>query len=142
MSLVFNMVGGGGGITNFPTIEEVKANWSSITITETAGNSIPIGSGVVLCFMSGYSISDSEDEFVGGTFFIKIEPTMEELYWDSLYNIDGSEIYISEMHVVSSEDYVSFNNLTRVEAFDGNFAASSTFIPKIYYTDADNFFST
>lgn len=130
----------GGGITNFPTIEEVRANWSSITITGTSENCIPIGSGVVLCFVSGYS--NSGDEFVNGTLFIKIDPTMEEFYLDSLYNIDGAELYTCEMHTVPSENYVYFENLTRADALEGIVAASNTLMTKIYYTTADNFFST
>ena len=59
---------GGGGITNFPTIEEVKANWPSITITETAGNNMPLGSDVVLCLMSGYYGNLEGEEQANETF--------------------------------------------------------------------------
>lgn len=130
----------GGGITNFPTIEEVKANWPSITLTETALNSIPIESDVVLCLMPGYYDTLEGEEQANETFFIKIESSMQNFYWTSLYN-DSNKIYYSTIGIDKTGGSIDFDKLIRVEDIEGNFNPSDTFMPKIYYTTADNFFS-
>ena len=65
---------------------------------------------------------------------------MKDFYWTSLYN-DSNRIYYSTIGIDSTGSSIYFDKLIRVEALEGNFMSSDTFMPKIYYTTADNFFS-
>lgn len=90
--------------------------------------------------MSGYYDTLEGEEQANETFFIKIESSMQDFYWTSLYN-DGNKIYYSAMYRDEREGSIRFNNLTNVKNMEEKFPPSDTFIPKIYYTTADNFFS-
>ena len=90
--------------------------------------------------MSGYYDTSNGYELVNETFFIKIESSMEDFYWTSLYN-DSSRIYYATISLDLTGGSIDFDKLIRVEAIEGNFSPNDTFMPKIYYTTADNFFS-
>lgn len=135
MSLVFNMVGGSGGITNFPTIEEVKANWTAVNlVTHPAGDVIYLPpSGIILAFIIGRT-----DEAIDqGIIFLEVKQN-QEFDFCNLCNEDDTvhvfELYLD--HGAIAYDIILSNVL------DGEVIPSTTFQSVIYYTTADNFFST
>ena len=90
--------------------------------------------------MSGYYDTLEGEEQANETFFIKIESSMQDFYWTSLYH-DSNKIYNSTIGIDKTVGSIAFDKLIRVEGIEGNFNSSDTFMPKIYYTTADNFFS-
>ena len=51
---VSSPAGGGGGITNFPTIEEIKANWTAADLTNNPfGEVIHCTSSIIFSFIIG-----------------------------------------------------------------------------------------
>ncbi len=122
-----------GGITNFPTIEEVRANWTAVNlITHPAGDAIHIpSSGIILAFVIGV-----KEELDRGIVFLEVKQN-QDFQFDNLCNEDGNirgfDLYLDSGSIVY--------DIVVEDAFEGYVPADTTFQSIIYYTTADNFFS-
>ncbi len=124
-----------GGITNFPTIEEVRANWTAVDLTNNSfGNVIPIPpSGTILAFIIGRK----EDAIDRGIVFLEVKQN-QEFDFCNLCN-EGNGIHVFELALYQGAiayDIVVENVLA------GEVIPDTTIQSVIYYTTADNFFST
>ena len=123
-----------GGITNFPTIEEVKANWTAVNLTSNPGDDfIPLTpSGIILAFVIG--VKEERDR---GIVFLEVNPQNQDFMFTNLCNEDSLthvfELY-SDIHGIGYDIVVN-------DVLGGDISASNTFQNVIYYTTADNFFS-
>lgn len=123
-----------GGITNFPTIAEVKANWTAVNLTHNPGDDfIPFTpSGIIFAFVIGV-----KEELDRGIVFLEVNPQNQDFMFTSLCNEDNLthvfELYL-DLHGIGYDIVV--NNV-----LGGDINASNTFQNVIYYTSADNFFS-
>ena len=123
-----------GGITSFPTIEEVKANWTAVKLTSNLGDDfIPLTpSGIILAFVIGV-----KEEHDRGIVFLEVNPQNQDFMFTNLCNEDSLthvfELY-SDLHGIGY-------NIVVNDVLGGDIDASNTFQNVIYYTTADNFFS-
>lgn len=137
MSLVFNMVGGGGaatagGITNFPTIEEVRTNWTAVNlVTHPTNDIIPVASSIILAFIIG--IKEETDR---GIFFLEVKQN-QDFAFENLCNEDGA-IHAFELYL--ERDAMSYA-IVLPDVLVGEAIPDETIQSVIYYTTADNFFS-
>ena len=124
-----------GGITNFPTIEEVRANWTAVNlITHPAGDVIHIPpSGIILAFIIG-RIDDAIDR---GIVFLEVKQN-QEFDFCNLCN-EGSRIHVFELYL--NQGAMVYNIIVE-NVLGGDVIPDATIQSVIYYTTADNFFST
>ena len=124
-----------GGITNFPTIEEVKANWTAVNlITHPAGDVIHIPpSGIILAFIIG-RIDDAIDR---GIVFLEVKQN-QEFEFCNLCN-DGNLLHVFDLYL--DQDAIAYDIIVE-SVLSGDVAPGTTIQSVIYYTTADNFFST
>lgn len=125
----------GGGITKFPTIEEVRANWFAVDLTDNpSGNVIHIPpSGIILAFIIG-RIDDAIDR---GIVFLEVKQNQEFDFY-SLCN-KGSYIHVFELYL--DQGAIGYSIIVE-DVLGGEVIPNATIQSIIYYTTADNFFST
>lgn len=127
-----------GGITSFPTIEEVKANWTAVNlVTHPLGDVIQFtSSSVVLAFIIGRKEDANEQGIDHGIVFLEVKQN-QEFDFCNLCNEDDTvhvfDLYLD--HGAIAYDIMLSNVL------DGEVIPNTTFQSVIYYTTADNFFS-
>lgn len=127
-----------GGITSFPTIEEVRANWTAVNlVTHPTSAVIHIPpSGIILAFMIGITKTAIEPGIDQGIVFLEVKQN-QEFDFCGLCNED-SFIHVFELyldHGAIGYDIIIENTL------GGEVIPNTTFQSVIYYTTADNFFS-
>ena len=124
-----------GGITSFPTIEEVKANWTAVNlVTHPTGDVIQLPpSGIILAFIIGV-----KEELDSGIVFLEVNPQNQDFQFDSLCNEDGT-IHVFQLYL--DQDAMVYN-IAVSNVLGGDVIPNSTIQNVIYYTSADNFFST
>ena len=123
-----------GGITNFPTIEEVRANWTAVNlVTHPAGDVIHFtSSSVILAFIIG-----REDvEWDRGILFLEVKQN-QDFQFDNLCNENGT-IHVFELYL--DRDGIAYN-IAIEDVLSGDVPTDATIQSVIYYTTADNFFS-
>ena len=120
-----------GGITNFPTIEEVKANWTAVDLTNSAGDAIQFTSSIIFAFILGLT------EDIGQSIaFLEVKQD-QDFDFCSLCNED-SKIHVFDLYL----DQGVINYLIMAsDVLDGQVIPGATIQSVIYYTTADNFFS-
>nr|DAO69758.1 MAG TPA: hypothetical protein [Caudoviricetes sp.] len=123
-----------GGITNFPTIEEVRANWTAVDlVTHPVGDVIPIfPSGTILAFIIG----KREDALDRGIVFLEVKQNQEFGFWN-LCN-EGNGIYVFELYLYQGA--IAYD-IAVEDVLGGDVIPDTTIQSVIYYTTADNFFS-
>lgn len=132
MSLVFNMVGGGGGITNFPTIAEVRANWTAVDLTDNSSDDvIPVASSIILAFIIGI-----KEEIDHGIFFLEVKQN-QDFAFENLCNKDGATHVFD---LIFDRGAIAYNIVVS-DVLSGELQPDTTIQSVIYYTTADNFFS-
>lgn len=122
-----------GGITNFPTIEEVRANWTAVNlVTHPSGSVIHFTSSIILAFIIGEKgILDR------GIFFLEVKQNQDFIF-ENLCNEDGV-IHVFDLHLEAGA--IAYD-IMFPEVFGGEIVPDNTIQSVIYYTTADNFFST
>ncbi len=123
-----------GGITNFPTIEEVKANWTAVNlVTHPSGSVIQFtSSSVILAFIIG-----REDvEYDRGILFFEVKQN-QDFRFENLCNENGT-IYVFELYL--DQGAIAYD-IAVEDVLGGDVSAGATIQSVIYYTTADNFFS-
>lgn len=122
-----------GGITSFPTIEEVKANWTAVNlVTHPPGAAIPLPpSGIILAFIIGLDVDQ-------GIVFLEVNQQDQDFDFCNLCNEDN-RIYVFEL--IFDRGAIAYDILIS-DILVGDVLPSTTFQSVIYYTTADNFFST
>lgn len=126
--------GGGGGITNFPTIEEVKANWTAVNlVTHPIGNVINLPpSGIILAFIIGRT-AEAIDH---GIIFLEVKQN-QDFQFENLCN-ENDTIYVFDLYL--DQGAIAYD-ITVEDVLGGDVIAGATIQSVIYYTTADNFFS-
>lgn len=121
-----------GGITSFPMIEDVKANWTAVKLTDaTGGGAIQFTSSIILAFIIG-----EEEAIDQGILFLEVEQD-QDFEFCNLCNEDG---YIHVFDLYSSQGAISYSIMaSNVLTSEG--IVDATIQSVIYYTNADNFFS-
>ena len=124
-----------GGITNFPTIEEVKANWTAVNlVTHPVGDVIHIPpSGIILALIIG-RIDDAIDR---GIVFLEVKQN-QEFEFCNLCN-DGDLMHVFDLYL--DQDAIAYDIIVE-SVLGGDVVPDTTIQSVIYYTTADNFFST
>lgn len=127
-----------GGITNFPTIEEVRANWAAVNlVTHPAGAVIHIPpSGIILAFIIGVTRTAIEPGTDRGIVFLEVKQN-QEFDFSNFCNED-SRIYVFELYL--DHDAIAYDIVVE-NVLGGEVIPDTTFQRDIYYTTADNFFS-
>lgn len=123
-----------GGITNFPTIEEVKANWTAVDlVTHPTGDVIKFtSSSVILAFIIGRK----EDAIDRGILFLEVKQN-QDFQFDNLCNENGT-IHVFELYL---DQGAIVYGITIEDVLSGDVPTDATIQSVIYYTTADNFFS-
>lgn len=123
-----------GGITNFPTIAEVRANWTAVNlVTHPTNDLIPIPpSGIILAFIIGI-----EEEIDQGIVFLEVNQQNQDFGLSDLCNT-GNLTHVFELTL--DRGAIAYDIVVE-NALDGEVIQSNTFQSVIYYTTADNFFS-
>ena len=121
-----------GGITNFPTIEEVRANWTAVNlVTHPIGSVIHFTSSIILAFIIGV-----KEEIDRGIFFLEVNQN-QDFVFQNLCNEDGI-IHVFDLHLEA--DAIAYD-IMLPDVFGGEVIPDNTIQSVIYYTSADNFFS-
>lgn len=122
-----------GGITNFPTIEEVRANWTAVNlVTHPVGAVIHLPpSGIILAFIIGV-----KEEIDQGIVFLEVKQN-QDFRFENLCNENGT-IYVFELYL---DQGVIAYDIAVEDVLGGDVSAGATIQSVIYYTTADNFFS-
>lgn len=124
----------GGGITNFPTIEEVKANWTAVDLTNDFPDVIPWTSSIIFAFIIG------DEDSVGdiGILFLEANPRNQDFNFQSICHKDEN-IHVFELYI----DRGAINYAIHLSnVLEGETSVNNIIQNIIYYTTADNFFST
>lgn len=123
-----------GGITNFPTIEEVRANWTAVNlVTHSAGAVIHLPpSGIILAFIIGI-----KEEIDQGIVFLEVNQQNQDFGFSNLCNEDN-RIHVFELTL--DRGAIAYDIVVE-DVLDEVVILSNTFQSVIYYTTADNFFS-
>lgn len=121
-----------GGITSFPTIEEVKANWTAVNLTAAVGGLIRFTSSIIFAFIIG-----ATEERDRGIFFLEVKQN-QDFDFCNLCNENGS-IHVFELYL--DQDGINYS-IPISDVLGGDVIAVTTIQSVIYYTTADNFFST
>lgn len=129
---IVGAVTAGGGITNFPTIEEVRTNWTAVNlVTHPTADVIPVASSIILAFIIG-----SKEETDRGIFFLEVKQN-QDFAFANLCNEDGAthvfELYLDRGAIVY--------DIAVSDVLGGELQPDTTIQSVIYYTTADNFFS-
>lgn len=124
-----------GGITNFPTIEGVRTNWTAVNlVTHPVGNVIPIPpSGIILAFIIGRK----EDAIDRGILFLEVKQD-QEFEFCNLCNEDN-HMYVFDLYLDSGA--IAYDIIVS-DVLADEVILDTTIQSDIYYTTADNFFST
>lgn len=123
-----------GGITNFPTIAEVRANWTAVNLTHNPGDDFIrfTSSSIIFAFIIG-------DESGGtGILFLEVNQQDQDFDFCNLCNENGS-MYVFELYYYEGRG-ITYDILVS-DALGGEISPGLTFQNVIYYTTADNFFS-
>lgn len=130
---IVGAVTAGGGITNFPTIEEVKANWTAVDFGDLGGN-IPWTSSIIFAFIIG------DEDSVGdtGILFLEANPQNQDFSFQSIYH-DGSHIHVFQLY--PHQNTIIWDIILRNVLADQT-GISDMIQNTFYHTTADNFFST
>lgn len=128
-----------GGIANFPTIEEVRANWTAVNlVTHPVGDVIHIPpSGIILAFIIGIQENAIEPRIDRGIVFLEVKQQNQDFGFWNLCNKDN-HVHVFELAL--DQDAIAYDIVVE-DAFDGEVEPDNTFQSVIYYTTADNFFS-
>lgn len=129
---IVGTVTAGGGITNFPTIEEVRANWTAINLVNSQDDVIHVVSNIIFAFIIG-----TKEEIDRGIFFLEVKKN-QDFYFENLCN-ENSNMHVFELYL-DHGDIVYGIVLPNV--LEGEMVAGHTIQSVIYCTTADNFFST
>lgn len=122
----------GGGITNFPTIEEVRANWTAVKLTNNIGDDfIHFTSSIIFAFIIG-----SKEETDRGIFFLEVKQNQDFIF-ENLCNEDGV-IHVFDLHLEAGA--IAYD-IMLPDVLGGEIVPDNTIQSVIYYTTADNFFS-
>ena len=121
-----------GGITNFPTIEEVRANWTAVNLTVgNGGDIIHFTSSIIFAFIIGV-----KEEIDRGIVFLEVKQN-QDFDFCNLCNENGS-IHVFELYL----DQAGINySIAISDVLVGDISTAITIQSVIYYTTADNFFS-
>lgn len=122
-----------GGITSFPTIEEVKANWTAVNLVAHPDVIQLPPSGVILAFIIGV-----KEELDLGIVFLEVNPQNQDFQFTSLCNENGT-IHVFELYL--DRGGIAYD-IAVSNVLGGDVIPNSTIQNVIYYTSADNFFST
>ena len=121
-----------GGITNFPTIEEVRANWTAVDLTDNSfGNVIPFTSSIIFAFIIGV-----KEDIDRGIVFLEVKQNQEFDFYN-LCNKDG-HVHVFELYL--DQGAIGYNIVVS-DVLGGELQPATTIQSVIYYTTADNFFS-
>lgn len=120
-----------GGITNFPTIEEVKANWTAVDLTNPAGDAIQFTSSIIFAFILGLTEQISQSMA-----FLEVKQD-QDFDFCSLCNED-SNIHVFDLYL--DQGVINYFIMAS-NVLDGQAIPNATIQSVIYYTTADNFFS-
>lgn len=136
---IVGAVTAGGGITNFPTIEEVRANWTAVNlVTHPVGDVIHIPpSGIILAFIIGIQENAMEPRIDRGIVFLEVKQQNQDFGFWNLCNKDN-HVHVFELAL--DQDAIAYDIVVE-DAFNGEVEPDNTFQSVIYYTTADNFFS-
>lgn len=123
-----------GGITNFPTIAEVRANWTAVNLTNNPGDDvIPWTSSIILAFIIG------DEQTVGdiGILFLEANPQNQAFSFQNICHERG-QIHVFQLYAGQGAiDYsIPLSNI-----LEGETSVTDMIQNIIYYTTADNFFS-
>lgn len=133
---IVGAVTAGGGITNFPTIAEVRANWTAVNLTTNSGDKvIHFTSSIILAFIIG-----TKEELDRGIFFWEVNQNQDlyqDLYFENLCNEDGN---IHVFTLFPDRGGIGYD-IEVSDVLSGEVLPNTTFQSVIYYTTADNFFS-
>lgn len=123
-----------GGITNFPTIEEVRANWTAVKLTNNSSDDvIPFTSlSIIFAFITG---SEGMDISI---LFLEVNQQDQDFSFQSLCHDDDSNTYVFQLYLASNG--IGYN-ITVSDVLSGETGTSDMIQDTIYYTTADNFFS-
>ncbi len=121
-----------GGITKFPTIEEVRANWTAVNLTaDIGGGDIQFTSSIIFAFIIG-----SKEEHDQGIVFLEVKQNQDFDFWN-LCNENG-RIHVFELYL--HQGVISYSIMIS-DILGGEVQPDTTIQSVIYYTTADNFFS-
>ena len=120
-----------GGITSFPTIEEVKANWTAVNLTAAVGGIIRFTSSIIFAFIIGEA--EAIDQ---GIVFLEVKQN-QDFDFCNLCNENGS-IHVFELYL--DQDVINYS-IRISDVLGGDVTTVTTIQSVIYYTTADNFFS-
>lgn len=123
-----------GGITSFPTIEEVKANWAAVNlVTDPIGSAIHFTSSIILALIIG--VKEGVDR---GILFLEVKQD-QDFEFCNLCNEDG-RMYVFDLYLASGA--IAYDIMLSDAFNSGEVIPATTIQSVIYYTTADNFFST
>lgn len=130
---IVGAVTAGGGITNFPTIEEVKANWTAVNlITNNGGDVIHLTSSIIIAFITGNEFRDIS------ILFLEVNQQDQDFSFQSLCHNNNSDTYVFQLYL----DRGAINcDITVSNVLSGETGTNDMIQDTIYYTTADNFFS-
>ena len=125
-----------GGITNFPTIEEVKANWTAANLTNNPFGGvihIPDTSSIIFAFIIG------DEDTVGdiGIFFLEVNPQNQNFSFTSICH-EGINTHVFEFYL--NQGAINYGILLS-NVLEGEMSVNNMIQNIFYYTTADNFFS-
>ena len=122
-----------GGITSFPTIEEVKANWTAVKLDSNFGNNtIHFTSSIILAFITGNEFRDIS------ILFLEVIQQDQDFSFQSLCHDDNANMHVFQLYLNRG----AINcDITVSNVLDGETSTSDMIQDTIYYTTADNFFS-
>lgn len=120
-----------GGITNFPTIAEVRANWTAVNLTAAVGGIIRFTSSIIFAFIIG-----AAEEIDQGIVFLEVKQN-QDFDFCNLCNENGS-IHVFELYL--DQDVINYS-IRISDVLGGDVTTVTTIQSVIYYTTADNFFS-
>lgn len=117
-----------GGITSFPTIEEVKANWTAVNLTDPVGDDIQFTSSIIFAFIIGLT-----DDSIA---FLEVKQD-QDFEFCSLCN-ENSMVHVCDLYLARGAIHYL---IMASNVLDGQVIPEGTIQSVIYYTTADNFFS-
>lgn len=121
-----------GGITSFPMIEEVEANWTAVKLTDaTGGGAIQFTSSIILAFIIG-----EKEAIDQGILFLEVEQD-QDFEFCNICNEDG---YIHVFDLSSGQGAINYSIMAS-NVLSSEAIVDATIQSVIYYTTADNFFS-
>lgn len=124
----------GGGITNFPTIEEVRANWTAVNLTNNPfGDVIHYTSSIIFAFIIG------DKDTVGdiGILFLEANPQNQDFSFTGICH-EGVNTHIFEFYL--NQGAINYGILLP-NVLEGEMSVNNMIQNIFYYTTADNFFS-